>query len=257
MFFKEIELSLKKKNINLIAGMDEAGRGPLAGPVVAACVILPDDFSLKGIKDSKKMTNKQRRLLFDKIKDAAIDFGIGVIDSKEIDSINILNATKKAMKNALFLMKKKPEYLLIDSVKDDWGIPSESLIKGEDKSLCIAAASILAKVHRDNLLIEYDKKYPEYDFKKHKGYGTIDHYIKIAMYGPSPIHRMSFEPLKSGTFSVDCYILEKELRKIRDIDSLNKIVEKIKLFKKRLSKEEINHLRGIYIKIEKRLSKYI
>lgn len=255
MFFKEIEIELKKRGILSIAGMDEAGRGPLAGPVVAACVILPDNFSLEGIKDSKKLTDKQRRSLFEDIKEIAVDFGIGVIDSHEIDSLNILNATKKAMKKALASMKKKPDYLLIDAVKDEWGIPSESLIKGEDKAACIAAASILAKVYRDDLLIEFDKKYPEYDFKKHKGYGTIDHYIKIAMYGPSPIHRMSYEPLKSGAFSVDCYILEKELRKIKNIDDLKKIAEKIRLFKETLTEKEIDHLRAIYQKIEKRVNK--
>jgi len=255
MNFTKLEIDIKKKGFKMIAGMDEAGRGPLAGPVVAACVILPDKFSLEGIRDSKKMTDKQRRALYDSIKEISIDFGIGVIESDEIDSLNILNATKKAMHLSLNNMNTKPDFLLIDAVKDDWEIPSESLIKGEDKAVSIAAASILAKVYRDDLMIKIDEKYPEYDFKKHKGYGTIDHYIKIAMYGPSPVHRKSFEPMKSGIFSVDYYILEKSIRSARKKEDLIRIVESIHISKSKLTDKEIELLRISYMNAEKRIKK--
>jgi len=160
----------------LIAGIDEAGRGPLAGPVVAAAVILPQDVFIEGLNDSKKLTENQREKLFDVINDKAIGAGIGIVDEKQIDEINILNATKKAMKLAVGNLKPVPDILFIDSLKlDDINIEQNSIVKGDAKSVSIAAASIIAKVTRDRILREMDKKYPMYGFARHKGYGTGEH----------------------------------------------------------------------------------
>lgn len=177
----------------LVAGMDEAGRGPLAGPVVAACVILPENCLIEGVNDSKKLSAEKRERLYDIIFEKAISVGVGIIDEKTIDEINILNATKLAMKKAAEQVKPKPDLLLVDAVKlDAIDIPQMPIIKGDALSLSIAAASIIAKVTRDRLIDEADSIYPAYGFKDHKGYGTPQHIEAIKKYGICPIHRISF-----------------------------------------------------------------
>ncbi len=178
----------------VVCGIDEAGRGPLAGPVHAAAVILPMGLEIEGLNDSKKLTEKKREQLFDIICEKAIDYSIGVATEKEIDEINILNATFLAMHRAVEGLKIKPDYALIDGNQYP-KIPfvtEETVVKGDAKSMSIAAASILAKVSRDRFMLEKAKEYPEYCFEKHKGYGTKVHYEAIKEFGPSPIHRMTF-----------------------------------------------------------------
>lgn len=192
---KEFETELYNKGINFIAGIDEVGRGPLVGPVVTAAVILPKDFYDERINDSKKLTEKKRELLYDVIMENAISVGIGMSSSSIIDEINILNATKKAMIEAINNLSVKPEHLLIDAVKLDIDIPQTSIIKGDAKSESIAAASIIAKVTRDRMMVELDEKYPMYDFKHNKGYGTIKHIEALYKYGPMSEHRKSFAPV--------------------------------------------------------------
>lgn len=178
----------------VVCGIDEAGRGPLAGPVHAAAVILPIGFEIEGLNDSKKLTEKKREQLFDIICEKAIDYSIGVATEKEIDEINILNATFLAMHRAVEGLKINPDYALIDGNQYP-KIPfvtEETVVKGDAKSMSIAAASILAKVSRDRFMLEKAKEYPEYCFEKHKGYGTKVHYEAIKEFGPSPIHRLTF-----------------------------------------------------------------
>lgn len=177
----------------LVAGIDEAGRGPLAGPVVAAAVILPKDLIIEGVNDSKKLSPKKREMLFDVIKEKALAYGIGIVDEKVIDEINILNATRKAMVTAVESLKVKPDFLLTDAMRiEEIGIPHLDIVKGDSKSISIAAASIIAKVTRDRIMDEYDKKYPEYGFSKHKGYGTAEHIDAIKNFGICPIHRLTY-----------------------------------------------------------------
>ena len=189
---KEFENELYESGIKYIAGIDEVGRGPLVGPVVTAAVILPKDFYDERINDSKKLTEKKRELLYDVIMENAVSVGIGISSEDVIDDINILEATKKAMIEAVNNLSVKPEHLLIDAVKLNVDIPQTSIIKGDAKSESIAAASIIAKVTRDRMMIELDKEHPEYDFKHNKGYGTKKHYLAIDKYGISEIHRKSF-----------------------------------------------------------------
>ena len=191
---KEYENELYQKGIELVAGVDEVGRGPLVGPVVCACVILPKDYFNEQINDSKKISEKKREKLYDTIMQEAISVGIGMSSEKVIDEINILEATKLAMKEAIKNSKIKPEHVLIDAVKLDIDIPSTSIIKGDTKSQSIAAASIIAKVTRDRMMDELDKKYPQYLFKKNKGYGTKAHIEAIRQYGIIPEHRKTFAP---------------------------------------------------------------
>ncbi len=177
----------------LVCGVDEAGRGPLAGPVFAAAVILPYHLVIDGINDSKKLSEKKRDVLYDKIKSQAIAYNISLATEKEIDKINILNATLLAMKRAVEGLKVKPDFILIDGNKmPDLDVASCAIVKGDSLSASIAAASILAKVERDNLMKLLSKKYPQYSFEKHKGYGTKLHIELIKKYGPSKIHRKSF-----------------------------------------------------------------
>ncbi|WP_432400609.1 ribonuclease HII [Wukongibacter sp. M2B1] len=176
-----------------IAGLDEAGRGPLAGPVVASAVILPKYELIEGVNDSKKLSEKKRDELYEKIQDIAVDIGVGIVDNTLIDKINIFNATKLAMKRAIESMKIKPDFMLIDALEiADINIKQKSIIKGDSKSISIAAASIIAKVTRDRIVKEYDLTYPDYKFSKHKGYGTKEHYDAIMKYGITPMHRKSF-----------------------------------------------------------------
>ena len=187
------EFEEKYDEYSCICGMDEAGRGPLAGPVVAASVILPKDAEILFLNDSKKVTKKRRLELFEEIYEKAVDIGVGIIDEKRIDAVNILNATYEAMQNAVKKMLTKPDILLVDAVRvPDIGIKQISIIKGDARSVSIAAASIIAKVTRDRLMIEYDNQYPEYGFAKHKGYGTTEHIAAIHKHGACPIHRKSF-----------------------------------------------------------------
>lgn len=190
------ERELREKGIKLIAGVDEVGRGPLVGPVVTACVILPEKFNLEGLTDSKKLSEKKREILYKEIEEQALGIGIGIVDNEEIDNINILNATKKAMKMAINNCNVRPEHVLIDAVKLDIDIPTTSIIKGDLKSITISAASVIAKVTRDHMLYELDKKYPMYDFKHNKGYPTKKHIEAIMEYGIIKEHRKSFSPVK-------------------------------------------------------------
>ena len=176
-----------------IGGIDEAGRGPLAGPVVASVVVFKPNTKIEGINDSKKLSEAKREELFDIIKEQALDYGIGIVNNEDIDEINILNATYLAMKKAINCLKNTPDYLLIDAATiPGIDIDQKPIIKGDSKSISIAAASILAKVTRDNIMYQYDEMFPEYGFKSHKGYGTKEHYEAIEKYGITRIHRKSF-----------------------------------------------------------------
>lgn len=188
-----IENEYREKGFNVICGVDEAGRGPLAGPVYAAAVILPSDCVIEGLNDSKKLTEKKREALFDEIKEKALAYGIASADEKEIDEINILNATFLAMKRAMDSLSVKPDLALIDgNQKPHTDTEEVTVIKGDAKSMSIAAASVLAKVSRDRFMLEMAEKYPQYEFARHKGYGTKLHYEKIAQYGVCDIHRRTF-----------------------------------------------------------------
>jgi len=189
----EIEDGFYAEGVNIICGVDEAGRGPLAGPVCAAAVILPPHLEIPGLTDSKKLTDKKRRELFPIIKEQALAWSIGMASEKEIDEINILQATFLAMQRALDQLKEKPDLALIDGNREkDFGIPVKTVVKGDSLSMNIAAASVLAKVTRDDLMVELAKEYPRYGFEIHKGYGTKAHYAALRECGPSEIHRMSF-----------------------------------------------------------------
>lgn len=190
------ERKLRSKGINLIGGVDEVGRGPLVGPVVAACVILPDSYCLDGLTDSKKLSEKKREEFYDKIMEQALAVGVGIIDAKKIDEVNIYEATKLAMRKAISNCKIKPEHILIDAMPLELDIPTTSIIKGDLKSITISAASVIAKVTRDRMLIELDKKYPMYDFKDNKGYPTKKHLEAIKEYGILESHRKSYGPVK-------------------------------------------------------------
>ena len=189
----EIEERYYQQGIRMICGVDEAGRGPLAGPVCAAAVILPAHISIPGLNDSKKLTDKKRRELFPVIKEVALAYGIAFADEKEIDDINILQATYLAMERAINMLEVKPEFALIDGNRaKDFGVPVETIVHGDSLSASIAAASVLAKVTRDDYMLKMAEQYPEYGFEIHKGYGTKAHYAALEHHGPSPIHRMTF-----------------------------------------------------------------
>ncbi len=191
---KKIDKEFYDKGVKYIAGIDEAGRGPLAGPVVVASVILPQDSMIEGINDSKKISEAKREKLYEIITNEAISYGVGIIYQEEIDEINILQATKKGLTEAIKQMSIKPNIIMVDALSgiDTLGIPYKSIIKGDAKCYSIAAASIVAKVTRDRIMREWDKVYPEYGFESHKGYGTAKHIAAIKQYGPCPIHRRSF-----------------------------------------------------------------
>ena len=189
----EIENQYYAQGIELVCGIDEAGRGPLAGPVCAAAVILPAHIEIPGLNDSKKLTDKRRRELMPLIKEHALAYGIAFADHNEIDQINILQATFLAMERAVAMLPLKPELLLIDgNRKKDFGIPAETVVHGDSLSASIAAASILAKVTRDDYMLQMAEEYPGYGFEIHKGYGTKAHYAALTELGPCSIHRMSF-----------------------------------------------------------------
>ena len=190
----EFEKAAVNSGFSCICGVDEAGRGPLAGPVCAAAVILPAGAVIEGLDDSKKLTEKKREKLYDIIKETAVAYSVAYGTLEEIESVNILEATYLAMNRAIEGLNVKPDFALIDGNRVPRGIkiPCETIVKGDSKSMSVAAASVLAKVTRDRLMLEYDKKYPEYNFKKHKGYGTKEHTELIKQYGPCEIHRLSF-----------------------------------------------------------------
>lgn len=190
------ERDLRKKGYTLIGGVDEVGRGPLVGPVVAACVILPEDFHLDGLTDSKKLSEAKRDYFYEEIKKQAISYGIGIISEKRIDEINIYEATKEAMMEAIRNCHIQPDYVLTDAMKLDIDIPITPIIKGDLKSITISAASVIAKVTRDHMLYELDKKYPMYDFKHNVGYPTKKHLDAISKYGIIEEHRRSYGPVK-------------------------------------------------------------
>ena len=191
---KKMENQYFEKGIQYLCGIDEAGRGPLAGPVVVAAVVMPKDSKLEGVNDSKKVSEKKRELLYEQIKEEAISYSVAIVDEKEIDQVNILNATKEGLTTAIRGLKVKPERIIVDALTgiDTCGIPYDSVIKGDAKCYSIAAASILAKVTRDRIMRKMDEVYPEYGFEKHKGYGTAAHIAAIKEYGLCPIHRKSF-----------------------------------------------------------------
>lgn len=190
----EFEKAAVNSGFSCICGVDEAGRGPLAGPVCAAAVILPEGAVIEGLDDSKKLTEKKRERLYDIIKETTVDYSVAYGTLEEIETVNILEATYLAMNRAIEGLSVKPDFALIDGNRVPRGIkiPCETIVKGDSKSMSVAAASVLAKVTRDRLMLEYDKKYPEYNFKKHKGYGTKEHTELIKQYGPCEIHRLSF-----------------------------------------------------------------
>ena len=192
----QFERDLREKGYSLIGGVDEVGRGPLVGPVVAACCILPEKFHLEGLTDSKKLSEKKREFFFEEIKKQAITYGIGIVDEKRIDEINIYQATKEAMIQAINLCNPKPEAVLTDAMKLDIDVPVTPIVKGDLRSITISAASVLAKVTRDHMLYELDEKYPMYDFKHNVGYPTKKHLAAIEEYGIIPEHRRSYGPVK-------------------------------------------------------------
>ena len=191
---KEMENNLYSKGINYICGIDEAGRGPLAGPVVVASVIMPKDSMIEGFNDTKKISESKREMLYEKIIEEAVSYGVAIIDQKEIDELNILNATKKALTTSLKELKVRPDIILVDALDriDTLQIPYQSIIKGDAKAYSIAAASIIAKVTRDRIMRQWDEIYPQYGFERHKGYGTAAHIAAIKEYGICPLHRLSF-----------------------------------------------------------------
>lgn len=196
----EIEDALYAKGVQVICGVDEAGRGPLAGPVCAAAVILPPHIEIPGLNDSKKLTDKRRRELYPLIIEKAVAYGIAFADHNEIDEINILLATYLAMERALSQLTVKPDIALIDGNRaKDFGLPVQTVVHGDSLSANIAAASILAKVTRDDVMLQMAESYPQYGFAVHKGYGTKAHYQALAQYGPCPIHRMTFLKKLYGT----------------------------------------------------------
>jgi len=189
------EQELYEQQVQFIAGVDEAGRGPLAGPVVAAAVILPKDAYIAGLNDSKKLSFQKREELYEQIQEVAVSVGTGIVSAEEIDQLNIYEATKKAMTIAVEQLNPQPEYLLIDAMELPLSVPQQSIIKGDAKSISIAASSIIAKVTRDRLMKKISEQYPEYGFEKHMGYGTEQHLEAIRRYGVTKEHRKSFSPV--------------------------------------------------------------
>ena len=191
------EKELYTQGIQLIAGVDEVGRGPLAGPVVAAAVILPEDCKISGLNDSKKIPKSKHKEIYEAVLQNAVAIGIGIKDNQVIDQVNIYEATKLAMMEAIGQLDPQPQHLLIDAMRLDLPISQTSIIKGDANSLSIAAASIVAKVTRDQMMEEFDREYPGYDFAQNAGYGTVKHLAGLDKLGVTPIHRRSFEPVKS------------------------------------------------------------
>lgn len=237
------QLDLKNRGYNYVAGIDEAGRGPLAGPVVAAAVILDPDIKIIGLDDSKKLSEKERNRLFKIIKEKAVSYGIGIIDNNIIDQVNILNATFKAMVKAIGDLDYKPDYLLVDGNREvpNLTIKQEKVVDGDSRINSIAAASILAKVTRDRIITEYHKKYPEYNFVSNKGYGTKEHIDALKKYGPTPIHRLSFSVVQKYNF---IKFKEKIARTetVSELQNIGKEIDKYSIF----TEENLQVLREAY-----------
>jgi uncharacterized protein (TIGR00252 family) len=212
------EKDLWQKGIKFVAGVDEAGRGPWAGPVVAAAVIFPEDIHIEGIKDSKALSPKKREEFSGIIREKALSFATGIVESDEIDSINILQATFSAMRKALEQLSKKPQFLLVDGNRriPEVDIPQLAIIKGDTLSMSIIAAGILAKVTRDEIMLKYHEKFPEYGFIRHKGYGTREHEKRLKDFGPSELHRFSFSPVRGAKKMLGRWGEEKAVRFLRE-----------------------------------------
>ncbi|MCK5684512.1 ribonuclease HII [bacterium] len=250
----KIENQLYDEGITRIAGLDEAGRGPLVGPVVAGCVILEKDAVYPDLKDSKKLNESKRELLYEEITSTCVTYGVGIVNNIEIDRINILNATKLAMKKALENLKQPPQVLIIDSVKLD-GVPMSQFVfnQAEDRASCVAAASIIAKVTRDRMMVEYSKEFPEYGFEKHKGYGTAEHLRMLKYYGPCKLHRLTFKKVLIGNlkhFSKTALSLINRLLSAHDINILKKVASDIRNCSKHISDEELSYMRILYAKVK-------
>lgn len=241
------------ERFRFIVGVDEAGRGPLAGPVVAAAVILPDNASIPGLDDSKRLTPEQRNKLFDIIGSVAISIGIGLASPEEIDAINILEATKLAAERAIIQLNPQPEFILTDALKlNDTGIPVLPIIKGDQKCRAIAAASVVAKVYRDRLMLAYHQEYPQYGFSSHKGYPTREHLRALERYGPSTIHRLSFNGVcwfdQKLVYSASFLRLKEKIKNsLRNKTGLSSIKKELNLLRDFLPKREINEF-SQYIK---------
>ncbi|SDC00755.1 MULTISPECIES: ribonuclease HII [unclassified Candidatus Frackibacter] len=251
---QKFEKKLFAKGYELIGGVDEAGRGPLAGPVVASVVILPQDIFIPGLDDSKKLSESKREELFDIIQDEAIDIGVGIVDSTRIDEINIRNATFQAMQEAIISLETKVDYLLVDG-EEIPGLSTEQrkLIDGDARSISIAAASIIAKVTRDRMLVEYDKEYPEYGFTQHKGYGTVEHIAALNEHGPCEVHRYSFSKVKESALGEDFYLFKEGLEEANSIVELEVVASTIKDCEELLIDVELEELRNIFLRQKKEL----
>ncbi|GHP12769.1 ribonuclease HII [Lentilactobacillus fungorum] len=188
-----------QRGLQYVAGVDEVGRGPLAGPVVACAAILPPDFDLIDVNDSKQLTRKAREKLYPLIKQEALSLGVGVVDNQQIDQLNIYEATRVAMKQAVAKLIPQPNEIIVDAMQIDTPIHQTRLIKGDAKSISVSAASIIAKVYRDHLMTDFSRQYPEYDFEHNAGYGTAKHLAALKKFGPTPIHRMSFAPVQKNS----------------------------------------------------------
>lgn len=237
------EENIKSSGFQYIAGIDEAGRGPLAGPVVAVAVILKPDIKILGLDDSKKLTEKERENIFQEIKEKALAVGIGIVDNKIIDKINILQATFQSMKIAIGELKTIPDYILVDGNRKipELTVKQETIVDGDAKANSIAAASVIAKVTRDRIINKYDSIYPDYGFIRHKGYGTKEHVRALREFGPTPIHRYSFSIVNKCAFLQ----YQERLKNVVDLRELKLLADKIKE-NKVFDLEQINLLREMY-----------
>jgi ribonuclease HII len=253
------EAEMWERGLTLIAGIDEAGRGPLAGPVVAAAVVLPEELPFTGIDDSKKLTPEKREKLFGLIREHAVAFGVGMVPHTVIDEINILRATHRAAREALSALGsalgRSPDHALVDGDPiPDLAVPQTPIHKGDELSTAIAAASIVAKVTRDRLLVEYDSLYPGYGFAEHKGYGTPAHLAALTRLGPCEIHRRSFAPVSStGSFTEEYETFKRLLLAAGDLSALERAASKIAASSKALDPYELSRLRRLYKRAYARL----
>ncbi len=246
---REFEEDLWASGARLVAGVDEVGRGPLAGPVTAAAVVLPRDLAIEGIDDSKKLTPERRDELFDLIMRDAVDVGVASVSETVIDEINILNATRRAMRGALERLSEPPDHVLVDGSEiPALGIPQTGLPHGDERSTVIAAASIIAKVTRDRFLVELDRRYPDYGFARHKGYGTPEHLAALTRLGPCEIHRRSFHVvLESAGGPSELYRrLRARLMEAATADELERVARDVALVRQELDPYELSKLRGLY-----------
>ncbi len=250
---RRLEQRLWDRGVELIAGVDEAGRGPLAGPVVAAAVILPEDTIIAELDDSKKLTPPKRDELFDTIKEVALYTGVGSVDNEEIDSTSILQAALKAMRIAVMNLGVKPDHILVDgNIHPKTGFPETPVVEGDALSMSIAAASVIAKVTRDRAMLEYEGKFPEYGFAQHKGYGTARHIDALRQYGSCKIHRRSFQVVRDleNPECRDFVIFKEKIKRARSVSELEDIGTSIGKVKRKLTKDQLSELRGVYRKYQ-------